>query len=201
MPIAISQSVTASYYTFYLDFLPNIYRESDFTSRFLAIFEQAFEPAVQTLDVLWAHLDPLTAPAAMLPFLAYWVGFPVDPRWTETKQRRLIRRAIEIYQWRGTKRGLRLYLHLYTDLPLDDDVPNEADKHISITELASSGFVLSTSDLGEGNMLGGGRPFHFIVRLRPIEPDQSIDEDLVRQIINREKPAFSTYDLFIEAAD
>ncbi len=182
----------------YLDFLPNIYRETDFSGRFLAIFEQAFEPVVQTMDAMAAHLDPLTAPEALLPFLAYWVGCPVNPQWSVAKQRRLIRQAIALYQWRGTKRGLRLYLHLYTDLPLGDDIPNEADKPISITELASTGFVLDDSDLGEGAMLGGGRPFHFIVRLRQQSPDQAIDEAVVRQIIEREKPAFCTYELIIE---
>jgi hypothetical protein len=115
------------------------------------------------------------------------------------KQRQLIRHAMELYQWRGTKRGLRLYLHLYTDLPLDDDIPDETDKHISITELASSGFALDNSILGDGAMLGGGKPYHFLVRLRQQEPDQ-IDEDLVRQIIDREKPAFCTYDLAISAS-
>jgi len=45
-------------------------------------------------------------------------------------------------------------------------------------------------------MLGSGRPFHFTVRLRP-EPGKQIDERLVRDIIEREKPAFCTYDLLI----
>ena len=43
-------------------------------------------------------------------------------------------------------------------------------------------------------MLGGGRPYHFIVRLRPDQRNQ-IDERLVRDIIEREKPAFCTYEL------
>lgn len=182
----------------YATFLPAIYGESDFTRRLLAIFEQAFEPTVQTLDAMWAHLDPLTTPQALLPFLAYWVGCPVNQRWSAIKQRQLIRNAMELYRWRGTRRGLRLYLHLYTDLPLEDEIANEADKHISITELASGGFVLDNSLLGDGAMLGGGKPYHFSVRLRQQVPDQ-VDEDLVRQIINREKPAFCTYDLAIAA--
>ncbi|HEY9668721.1 MAG TPA: phage tail protein [Coleofasciculaceae cyanobacterium] len=184
-------------HSLYLDFLPALYREVDFIGRFLKIFEQAFEPAVQSLDVLWAHLDPLTAPQALLPFLAHWVAWPVDPRWTVQKQRRLIRQAMEIYRWRGTRRGLRYYLHLYTDLPLDEEVLNEAEKHISIEEVFGNGFVLSTTRIGEDAIVGGGRPFHFSVTLRP-DSGMQIDERLVRHIIEQEKPAFCTYELYIE---
>jgi phage tail-like protein len=149
------------------------------------------------MDSLWAYLDPLTAPKALLPFLASWVAWPMDPRWSTQKQRRLIRQALEIYRWRGTRRGLRLYLHLYTDLPLDEDIPQEADKHIGIEEVFGDGFVLSTTCLGQDSIIGGGRPYHFIVTLRP-DPDVPLDEKLVRYIIEQEKPAFCTYELYIE---
>jgi hypothetical protein len=46
------------------------------------------------------------------------------------------------------------------------------------------------------SMLGGGRLFHFFVRLCP-EPDKQINEGLVRDIIEGEKPAFCTYDILI----
>ena len=179
----------------YLNFLPAIYREVDFISRFLTIFEQAFDPAVQTIDVLWAYLDPLTAPEALLPFLAHWVAWPIDRRWDTKQQRRFIRNAVELYRWHGTRQGLRFYLHLYTELPLDEDLP-EAEKHISIEEIFTRGFVMGETLIGTDSMLGGGHPFHFIVRLRP-EPDRRIEERLVRNIIDREKPAFCTYDLLI----
>jgi len=137
----------------------------------------------------------LTAPEALLPFLAHWVAWPIDRRWDVKQQRRLIRNAVELYRWHGTRRGLRFYLHLYTELPLDEDLP-EDEKHISIEEIFTRGFVMGETLIGTDSMLGGGRPFHFIVRLRP-EPDKRIDEGLVRGIIDREKPAFCTYDLLI----
>lgn len=174
----------------YLDFLPDVYREIDFMGRFLTLFEQAFEPIGQTLDVMWAYLDPLTAPEAMLPFLASWVAWPTDSRWSSNRQRRLIRHALEIYQWRGTRRGLQLFLHLYTDLPLDD-------AHIQIIESKGQGFTFGDAKLGEETHLGGGKPYHFTVRLCPFS-EQSIDEALVRTVIEQEKPAFCTYDLVVE---
>lgn len=180
----------------YLDFLPALYREVDFIGRFLKIFEQGFEPIVQSLDLMWAHLDPLTAPEALLPFLAQWVGWNIEPGIEVDRQRRLIRQAVELYRWRGTRRGLRLYLHWYTGLPLDDHISNEFDKHISITEPFGGAFVIGETTLAETAVLGGGQPYHFCVRLRA---DRSLDEALIRRIIEQEKPAFCTYDLEIDS--
>ncbi len=183
----------------YLEFLPDLYREVDLVGRFLKIFEQTFEPAVNTLDTLWAYLDPLTAPHTLLPFLAHWVGWTFDSPLPVQRQRFLIRHALQIYRWRGTRRGLRFYLHLATGLPSDDHLPTETQKHIGIHEAFHQGLVLGTANLGQDAILGGGQPYHFTVHLRP-ERDQPIDESLVRQIIAQEKPAFCTYDLVIDRA-
>ena len=181
----------------YLKFLPAVYQEVDFIGRFLKLFEQAFDPAVQAISWMWAYLDPLTAPEALLPFLAQWVGWPSDIYWSQVQQRKLIRRAFEIYQWRGTKQGLRLYLHLYTGLPLDLPETPESQKHISIQEVFSRGFVMDAARLDQDAILGGGKPFHFTVLLRAPDPQQ-LDEALIRTIIDQEKPAFCTYDLLLD---
>lgn len=178
----------------YLDFLPQIYREVDFVGRFLKIIEETFNPNVQMMGSLSAYLDPLTAPESMLPFLAHWVGWELQSYLSLDQQRSLIRHALEIYRWRGTRRGLRLYLHLATGLPLDEEVEREEDKHIAILETFSQGLVLGNSILGQDALLGGGQPFHFRVHLRP-DPPGSVDEALVRQVIVQQKPAFCTYEL------
>ncbi|MEH2361650.1 phage tail protein [Nostoc sp.] len=176
-------------YSNYMEFLPVLYREVDYIGRFMKIFEQAFQPAIDSFHVMWANLDPLTSSQALLPFLAHWVGWPIDSIWNLNQQRRLIRRAVELYCWRGTRKGLRLYLHLYTGLPLDE-------QHISITEPFGQSFILGEAKLGTA-VLAGGRPFHFVVCLRPDRPN-SIHEELIRQIIEQEKPAYCTYELLIE---
>ncbi|MEO1427795.1 MAG: phage tail protein [Cyanobacteria bacterium J06633_8] len=181
----------------YPKFLPEFYREVDFISRLLKIFEETFEPAVNTLNSLWAYLDPLTAPEAMLGFLGNWVAWEINPRWSPEVQRRLIRQAMQIYSWRGTRRGLRFYLHLYTGLPLDEEIPQEDDKHISIQEVFQEGLVLGKTSLGDNTLMGGGKPYHFIVRLRS-EPGIEIDGQLVDYIIEQEKPVFCTYELIID---
>ncbi|NEQ97309.1 MAG: phage tail protein, partial [Cyanothece sp. SIO2G6] len=182
----------------YLNFLPDFYREVDFIGRYLKIFEQGFEPVVQTLETLWANLDPLTASQAMLPFLAHWVGWPTKVPWDTPTQRRLIRRAMELYRWRGTRRGLRLYLHLYSGLSLDQPDTPEAQRQISIQEIFNEGFKLGRARLGNDTIMGGSRPYHFIVRLRSPH-SHPLDETLIRTIIDQEKPAFCTYDLYIES--
>ncbi|MEO0541887.1 MAG: phage tail protein [Cyanobacteria bacterium P01_A01_bin.105] len=181
----------------YLERLPDIYRNVDFVGRFLKIAETAFEPTTDILDHLWAYLDPLTAPQAMLPFLAHWVGWAFDGPLSLAQQRALIRYAMEIYRWRGTRRGLRFYLHLASGLPLDDHLPAEGQKAIGIHEHFSQGCVLGDTHIGQSATLGGYRPYHFAVRLRP-PADHPVDLTLIRTILEQEKPAFCSYDLSIE---
>lgn len=183
----------------YLNFLPTLYRDVDFVGRFLALIEQAFDPVVQTTDQLCHYLNPLTAPEALLPFLAHWVGWTDDAPWGTKQQRRLIQHAITLYRWHGTRHGLRLYLHLYTELPLDDHLTEESAKHIGIEEVFSNGFVLGNTTIGQDSMMGGGHPYHFSVTLRCDRPEQAaqFDEQLIRNLIERQKPAFCTYDLSI----
>jgi phage tail-like protein len=181
----------------YVTFLPTVYQEVDLIHRFIKIFEQAFDPSVNSFFSMWAYLDPLTAPEALLPFLAHWVDWPIDPQFSWRQQRQLIRHAIEIYRWRGTRKGLRFFIHLYTGLPLDEEISQEDDKSISITEFFGQGCVLGVAHLGRDAVLGGGNPYYFQVRLRA-SPEYHIDEPLVRRIIEQEKPVFCTYDLLIE---
>jgi phage tail-like protein len=181
----------------YTAFLPTVYQEVDLIHRFVKIFEQAFDPVVNSFTSMWANLDPLTAPQSLIPFLAHWVDWPLDTQLDLPHQRRLIRRAVEIYRSRGTHKGLRFYLHLYTGLPLDEEIELEEDKSISITEPFGQGCLFGIAHVGRDAIFGGGKPYHFEVRLRT-KPDNVIDEQLVRRIIDQEKPVFCSYDLCIE---
>lgn len=179
------------------ELLPAVYREVDFMHRYLQVFEQALRPIIETTEALTRYLDPLTAPEALLPFLAHWVAWPMDELpLLPNQQRRLMRHAMEIYQWRGTRRGLRLFLHYATGLPLDDQL-SEGDRAISIQESSNQAFTLGDVHLGPNATLGRGRPYHFIVTLRPDTTD-TIHPPLIHRIITQEKPAHCTYDLHIE---
>ena len=116
----------------------------------------------------------------------------MNPAWKLKVQRRLIRNAVELYQWRGSRRGLRFALHLCTELPNDE-------RHIQIIDANDTEFTIGQIRLGQEPTLGGGRAFHFSVKLYcPQNKDyEAIDEHLVRSVIEQEKPAFCTYDLNI----
>jgi phage tail-like protein len=179
----------------YTQHLPALYQELDFVGRFLKIFEQAFEPAANSMDTLWAYLDPVTAPEGLLPFLAHWVGWLPQAYLPLHRQRDLIRNAMQIYRWRGTRRGLRFYLHLATGLPMDEHLV-EAERHIAISESFHRGFIAGEAQIGENATLGGGQPYHFNVQIC-VDDLERVDERLVRSVIEQEKPAFCTYDLKI----
>lgn len=79
---------------------------------------------------------------------------------------------------------------------MEEHIAQESEKRICIEEVFTAGFVMNRTCIGEDSMLGGGIPYHFIVRLRSDQLD-SINEALVRDIIERQKPAFCTYELQI----
>ncbi|ESA38840.1 phage tail protein [Leptolyngbya sp. Heron Island J] len=174
----------------YQKFLPEFYQESDFLGRFLNITEQSFEPVYETTETFWAYLDPLLTPKALVPFLAHWVAWPMNPSLTLSQQRRLIRHAVEIYQWRGTARGLKLCLHLCTGLE---------QQQIEVLEPDEREFAIGEITLGDQPSLGGGKAYHFVVILNPDSQEQlaSLDETAIRTLIEQEKPAFCTYTLEI----
>ena len=182
-------------HSLYSTYLPEIYQNTDFIGRLLNIFEQTLEPDVNLLNSLWAYFDPLLTSGQFLPFLAHWVGWQLTPSLTVEQQRYLVFNAIKLYRSRGTRAGLRLYLHLATGLPLDDNLP-EIDKHIRIEETFGGRFTINETSLGSNALIGGGQPNHFKVILT-VTPAQIVDQELVRFIIEQEKPAFSTYELII----
>ncbi len=182
-------------HSLYSSFLPEIYRNIDFIGRFLNIFEQTLEPDVNILNSLWAYFDPMLTSEQFLPFLAHWLGWRLTPSLSLQQQRYLVRQAIELYRWRGTRYGLRLYLHLITGLPLDENLP-ESKKHIRIEETFGKRLTIGKTPIGSHALIGGGQPNHFKVTLTKIPP-LTIDETLVCQIIEQEKPAFCTYELVV----
>lgn len=86
--------------------LPGVYQDSDFTSRFVAAFDDALAPVFSTLDNLEAHFRPETAPADLLAFVGTWVGANRDDRTSLPTQRRAVAGAALAHRRRGTARGL-----------------------------------------------------------------------------------------------
>ncbi len=115
----------------YVDhYLPGLYREqtfapeadetgratpADFLERYIGNIEgllTSIEDAVARSDLL---TRPQTAPPEALQWLSGWIGFQLEPGWSESQQRRFLENAAELYAWHGTLRGLNLALEIATD--------------------------------------------------------------------------------------
>jgi phage tail-like protein len=95
-------------------YLPSLYQEDDFAQRFLSAFDAALAPIFSTLDNLNAYMDPWLAPEDFLDWLASWFGLVLDEAWSVERRRALVANAFEFYRMRGTSRGLKAHVEVFT---------------------------------------------------------------------------------------
>lgn len=100
----------------YLRYLPSIFQENEFLGRYLRIFETIWEPLEWRQNHINLYFDPRTCPPSFLPWLAGWLDLAVNPYWTESRIRRLIAEAADLYRWRGTAYGLKRLIEVVTGL-------------------------------------------------------------------------------------
>jgi len=100
----------------YLDFLPAHFQANDFLGKFLLPFERHLGGLGAILDKMATVFDPYLTEPDFLPWLGTWVALVLDPEWDETKRRELISKAVDLYRHRGTVKGLKEYLKIYTGL-------------------------------------------------------------------------------------
>ena len=88
---------------------------TDFFERFV----DNFEGVLTTIEDRVAFSDlvtrPQTVPVEALEWLASWLGFPFEAAWSVEKRRTFLARAMDLYQWHGTLRGLNLALELASE--------------------------------------------------------------------------------------
>jgi phage tail-like protein len=168
-------------------FLPAIYQTPDgeFLRQFLAGLEYLWGPMESFLEDVSVLYDTNRTPTDFLPWLSSWVGLVLDANWPERKQRLLIRKAVHLYQWRGTRRGIEEFLELYTGLRPQISEP----------------FVGSL--IGPETMIGpeaviGDVPEHCFVVTVFVAEGEEVNERAIRAILDAEKPAHTAYDLHIE---
>ncbi len=148
------------------------------------------EPTNALLALMPEYFDADAAPPDFLPWLGTWVSLALDANWPELKRRRLIKEAVELYRWRGTRWGLSRYLEIYTDnTPEINDRPFE-------------GMRLGASTLLGRDTLLGDVPHHtFVITIGVADP-RAVNEQTVRDIIETQKPAHTAYALrIVERAD
>ncbi len=181
-----------------LSLLPGIYAEemqkqrdedngeSPFFERFLLGFEDFIRPLQRTLDRLDGLFSPYSTPPEFLLWLGAWVCLPLDENWSEMQRRRLIKEAVELWRWRGTKRGLSRYIEIYAGVvPEINDVPVRGMRLGPETKMGH-----------RDTKLGDVPPHTFVVSIASPDPSK-INEQIIHDIIAWEKPAHTAYSLRI----
>jgi phage tail-like protein len=92
--------------------LPAIYADDRFAQRLCRGLDEVLAPVLSTLDCLPAYLDPATAPADMVEWLASWVGGAIPPGMPDVRRRQLVAAAARLYVWRGTLSAIRTIVEL-----------------------------------------------------------------------------------------
>jgi phage tail-like protein len=100
---------------------------TDFTDRFLSIFDTSLRSIENNLDRGARYFDPLSAPAErdpktgadFLSWLGSWIGVTLDRHWPEAKRRKFLKQAGVLYDLRGTREGLWRELLLFLDIDSD----------------------------------------------------------------------------------
>ena len=148
----------------------------------LDVMEAMHAPSESVLERLDTVFDPHTTPDEFVPFLASWVDLEVlldTPRGSVSsaaatlstgvgRLRELTTAAITLSQWRGTGKGLRLFLETATGMDGFEIIENTTDSE------------------------GKPKPFHLRIRV----PGQLAEHRrLVERIVELEKPAYVTYEL------
>lgn len=184
-----------------VNYLPQIYQRTDLTGRnfvrdLLWIVQHLQFETDEKLENLEQYFDPHECPREFLDYLASWVALTLEAGWSETKKRSLIKKAVELYHLRGTPRGLRVYLRIFTGV----------DPVIIENAWPFEGFVVGVSStVGVDTVLTHqvNRAHTFVVHV-PL-PIDDVDLDTIRRIhriIEQEKPVHTDYYLtFAEPED
>ena len=174
------------------DFLPSIYQKEDdqsggFLREMLWIFRHQWEPVEEILKRLPSYFDPWEAPRTFLPWLGSLLALTLDEEWPEEKKRRLISMVVALYQLRGTLRGLKLYLEIFTD----------TSPEIFENEWPFNGFQVGVSStIGvDSIIIGYIDPAHaFTVKLPlPVEDTRPEMIRKIHRIVATERPAHTNY--------
>lgn len=150
--------------------IPALYHADEFMVNLLRGFDTVLAPVQAVVDDLDAHIDPMTAPPDLLEWMGGWLGLTINRRWPVHRRREFVARAVSVYLWRGTRRGIEEAVELYTGTR-----PEVTD---------SGGVSASPEPLGDlpGNP---DREVRVVVRTS----DRAIDAALVDRIVADVKPA------------
>lgn len=152
--------------------LPAIFRSSSgdaggFLRRLVGVIESTTQALDEKIAALGSNVDPATAPAAWLDFLASWLELPWDEALPEVSKRCILQNAGELLSKRGTRAGLQLFLQclfpnariVLTDWAADFEPARLASKVASGSRLPSilAGYPRGSAALNDKLVLGRAR--------------------------------------------
>jgi phage tail-like protein len=209
----------------WLKFLPALYAKGesqrDLMERFLSLHESmlgSHEEAIADLPLLF---DPYATPEGEFPswlsWLAAWLAFDLNEAWSGQEARENLAQAFQLYGKRGTLEGLRRYLKLYAGVEARIEEPGLYTTLWTLGENSTLGFTTmlapahpqgavagTTATLDEshvtrdndfGAALFEDLAHRFCVKVYCAELTRPSSLDDARTVIDREKPAHSTYEL------
>jgi phage tail-like protein len=98
------------------DYLPYVFREdaasSDFTERFLSLFDADLEDIDTVTRRFSALLNAEHVPEDVLKWIAGFMGLVLDPQWDVACKRRVLKAAPDLFRRRGTRAGLGEAVHV-----------------------------------------------------------------------------------------
>jgi phage tail-like protein len=176
----------------YMHYLPAIYRRSDPTGRNFVrelcwILEHLFGGIEDQLDIVHQYFDPHECPEEFLPWLGAWMAMVVDLDWPVDKKRAIIKSAIELYGIRGTIKGLKRFLTIFTGHEpklIENEWPFKGFRIESEAAIGVDSVILPPVHLARC----------FIVEM-PVKFTDTSPEMVIRihQIVQMEKPANTHY--------
>jgi phage tail-like protein len=182
----------------YLQHLPALYRRSDAVGHNVVrdlcwLLEHMFARLEKTIEQNHLYYDPHTTPPEFLSWLASWMAFTVDLDWPEARKRALIKRAVDLYRIRGTKRALALFLTLFTgyEPTIEENVwPFKGFRMDSEARIGIDSVILPPVNLAHCYVIT------IPVKFEDVTPDLVFR---VHQIVTLEKPVHTHYYLkFLE---
>lgn len=207
----------------YLPHLPALYAQDTASRGFLlptlSLFESFFAEHESLIAGLAALFDPAAAPAESLDWLAGWLAQDLEEEWSADRKRKLITDAFAAYAWRGTAAGLRRRIErlagiqahileplLYTDLwslgetstlgfdtMLASAEPQGAV--VGTTAVLDQSHLITQAEFGAPLFEAVAHQFSVQVYQGQVKGTKKLDE--ISSIIEREKPAHTTYHLCI----
>ena len=167
--------------------LPEVYQRGLQTGKpldaLLDVMIGMFSPSETVLEKIDTYFNPYTAPDVFVRYLAKWVDLDRYLGTTTERSsssqlapvviepgrlRELVAKAAELSQWRGTAKGLQVFLETATGV---------------------RGFIIDEAVTDKDSTK---RVFHILIRA-PQAASQY--QQLITRIVNGEKPAYVTYEL------